>query len=45
MNYIFPVKNYHEEIYLKDDVDVLLLSALRNILNFANDHVEEHASQ
>ncbi|XP_076153676.1 interferon-induced protein 44-like [Alosa pseudoharengus] len=41
MNCIFPVKNYHEEIHLNNDIDVLLLSALTHILNFANDHVAE----
>ncbi|XP_041960374.1 interferon-induced protein 44-like isoform X2 [Alosa sapidissima] len=41
LNCIFPVKNYHEEIHLNNDMDVLLLSALTNILNFANDHVAE----
>ncbi|XP_062388395.1 interferon-induced protein 44-like [Sardina pilchardus] len=45
MNCIFPVKNYHEEIELNDDVDILLLSALSNILNFANDHVAEHLNK
>ncbi|XP_076123153.1 interferon-induced protein 44-like [Alosa pseudoharengus] len=44
MNCIFPVQNYHEEIDLNEDVDILLLSALKNILNFANDHVGEHAN-
>ncbi|XP_076153666.1 interferon-induced protein 44-like [Alosa pseudoharengus] len=38
---IFPVKNYHDENCLNNDMDVLLLSALTNILNFANDHVAE----
>ncbi|XP_076134427.1 interferon-induced protein 44-like [Alosa pseudoharengus] len=41
MNCIFPVKNYHEDINLKPDVNVLLMSALTHILNFANDHVED----
>ncbi|XP_063074562.1 interferon-induced protein 44-like [Engraulis encrasicolus] len=41
MNYVYPVKNYHEEIELRDDVDVLLLSALKPILAFANDHMQE----
>ncbi|XP_062374844.1 interferon-induced protein 44-like isoform X2 [Sardina pilchardus] len=41
LNYIFPVKNYHEEIDLNKDMDVLLLSALKHILTFANDHVAE----
>ncbi|XP_063063577.1 interferon-induced protein 44-like [Engraulis encrasicolus] len=39
MNCIFPVKNYHEEINLKNDIDVLLLSAMNFILHFANDHL------
>ncbi|XP_063067227.1 interferon-induced protein 44-like [Engraulis encrasicolus] len=39
MTNIFPVKNYHEEIDLDNDIDVLLLSALTHILNLANDHV------
>lgn len=41
MNCIFPVKNYHEEIQLNNDMDVLILSALTTILNFANDYVAE----
>ncbi|XP_063048717.1 interferon-induced protein 44-like [Engraulis encrasicolus] len=41
MNFIFPVKNYHEEIDLDNDIDVLLLSALTRILNIANDHVDQ----
>ncbi|XP_063056435.1 interferon-induced protein 44-like [Engraulis encrasicolus] len=42
MNFIYPVKNYHEEGELSNDVDTLLLYALKNILQFANDHVEYH---
>ncbi|XP_032399741.1 interferon-induced protein 44 isoform X1 [Etheostoma spectabile] len=38
MNCIFPVKNYHEEIDLDNDVDSLILSALRNIINLGNDY-------
>ncbi|XP_063048716.1 interferon-induced protein 44-like [Engraulis encrasicolus] len=41
MNFIFPVKNYHEEIDLDNDTDVLLLSAMTQILNLANDHVDQ----
>ncbi|XP_048101462.1 interferon-induced protein 44-like [Alosa alosa] len=41
MNCIFPVKNYDHEIDLNDDVDMLLLSALKNMLYFANDYVDE----
>lgn len=40
MNYIFPVKNYHEEINNNAQTDVLILTAVTNILNFANDYVE-----
>ncbi|KAL2101727.1 hypothetical protein ACEWY4_003488 [Coilia grayii] len=41
MNFVYPVKNYHEEGELHNDIDILLLSALKNIVNFANDHVDE----
>ncbi|KAF4075391.1 hypothetical protein AMELA_G00233930 [Ameiurus melas] len=40
LNYIFPVKNYHEEINNSAETDILILMALTNILNFANDFVE-----
>lgn len=38
LNYIFPVKSYHEEIHLNNNMDVLLLSALTTILNLANEY-------
>uniref|UniRef100_A0A3B3VM39 Interferon-induced protein 44-like n=1 Tax=Poecilia latipinna TaxID=48699 RepID=A0A3B3VM39_9TELE len=41
MNCIFPVKNYSEEIDLNDDVDALVLSALRNMINFGDDFIEK----
>ncbi|XP_053532182.1 interferon-induced protein 44-like [Ictalurus punctatus] len=41
MNCIFPVKNYHEESDTNNDTDVLVLLALRKILNSANDYVRE----
>ncbi|XP_032366032.1 interferon-induced protein 44 isoform X1 [Etheostoma spectabile] len=41
MNCIFPVKNYHEEIDLDSDVDSLILSALRNIINFGDDCINK----
>ncbi|XP_076839463.1 interferon-induced protein 44-like isoform X2 [Brachyhypopomus gauderio] len=43
MNCIFPVQNYHEQITNNTDMDVLLLMALRNIIDFANDYVEDQA--
>ena len=39
LNCIFPLKNYHGEIELKDEVDMLILTALRKILDLANDRV------
>ena len=36
---IFPLKNYHAKIKLKDEVDMLILTALRKIPELANDHV------
>ncbi|KAI4888383.1 hypothetical protein NFI96_003397 [Prochilodus magdalenae] len=41
INSIYPVKNYHTEITQNDDADVLILMALRDIFNFANDYVED----
>ncbi|KAM9454360.1 interferon-induced protein 44-like isoform 2-T2 [Clarias gariepinus] len=39
-NAIYPVKNYDEEITQDADVEMLILAALRDILNFANDYVD-----
>lgn len=39
MNCIFPVKNYHEEVDLNDEVDMLILSALGKIVALANDRL------
>ncbi|XP_028460480.1 interferon-induced protein 44-like [Perca flavescens] len=33
MNSIFPVKNYHEEINFNNDIDSLILSAVRDLIN------------
>ncbi|XP_051744039.1 interferon-induced protein 44-like isoform X2 [Ctenopharyngodon idella] len=36
---IFPVKNYHEEIDTEDDIDVLILKALEQIVQIADDRL------
>uniref|UniRef100_A0A3P9PUT3 Interferon-induced protein 44-like n=1 Tax=Poecilia reticulata TaxID=8081 RepID=A0A3P9PUT3_POERE len=41
MNCIFPVKNYSEEISLNDDIDSLILSALRTMVDFGDDFIEK----
>ncbi|XP_058273968.1 interferon-induced protein 44-like [Hemibagrus wyckioides] len=41
MTCIFPVKNYHEETKTNDDIDVLLLNALKQMIHYANDYTEE----
>ncbi|KAA0722594.1 hypothetical protein E1301_Tti011969 [Triplophysa tibetana] len=42
MNYIFPVKNYHDEIETQDDIDILILKALEQIVNLADDKLIEN---
>ncbi|XP_028841428.1 interferon-induced protein 44-like isoform X2 [Denticeps clupeoides] len=39
MNYIFPVKNYHEEKDLVLEMDVLILDALLQLVRFADDYM------
>ncbi|XP_034383134.1 interferon-induced protein 44-like [Cyclopterus lumpus] len=45
MNCIFPVKNYDSEIDLDNDVDSLILSSLKQIINFGEDRINFHQSQ
>ncbi|XP_056462576.1 interferon-induced protein 44-like [Gadus chalcogrammus] len=37
---IFPVKNYHEEMDLNGDIDMVILRALRQIIQIAKDQVK-----
>ncbi|XP_051744061.1 interferon-induced protein 44-like isoform X1 [Ctenopharyngodon idella] len=41
---IFPVKNYHEEIDTEDDIDVLILKALEQIVQIADDGLLDRES-
>uniref|UniRef100_A0A8C4IWX3 G domain-containing protein n=1 Tax=Dicentrarchus labrax TaxID=13489 RepID=A0A8C4IWX3_DICLA len=39
LNCMFPVKNYHSEITTDDNIDTLILSALRQMTDFGEDFV------
>ncbi|KAM7407999.1 hypothetical protein PAMA_003639 [Pampus argenteus] len=41
MSSIFPLKNYSEEIYINDDVDTLILSALTHMIHIGDDFIEK----
>ncbi|XP_065110162.1 uncharacterized protein [Paramisgurnus dabryanus] len=41
---ILPVKNYHEEMDTNPDVDVLILKALEQIVNLAQDRIDSSSS-
>ncbi|XP_028249989.1 interferon-induced protein 44-like isoform X2 [Parambassis ranga] len=41
LNCMFPVMNYSHQIDMDDDVDTLILSALKNMINFGDDFVEK----
>lgn len=41
MNCIFPLLNYSEQITNDIHTDILILMAATNIVNFANDYVED----
>ncbi|XP_014905858.1 interferon-induced protein 44-like [Poecilia latipinna] len=40
LNCMFPVKNYHEEINMNREVDALILSAMRHIIQYGDDFIK-----
>ncbi|KAA0722546.1 hypothetical protein E1301_Tti011921 [Triplophysa tibetana] len=42
MCYIYPIKNYHDEHTTNTELDILILNAVLNIVNFASDYVKDH---
>ncbi|KAM9431952.1 interferon-induced protein 44-like [Clarias gariepinus] len=45
VNCIFPLVNYHEETHVNEDINCLMLDALTQIINFANDFVIRFRNQ
>ncbi|KAG9276842.1 interferon-induced protein 44-like [Astyanax mexicanus] len=43
MNAIFPVRNYHEETEINEDVNCLMLHALTRIVRWADDYVDKYS--
>ncbi|XP_072562766.1 interferon-induced protein 44-like [Paramormyrops kingsleyae] len=41
MLHVLPVKNYSSEIELNDTCDILLLSAMKQMLNFADNYFDD----
>ncbi|KAM7379743.1 hypothetical protein PAMP_005273 [Pampus punctatissimus] len=41
MNCIYPVKNYHDEIKLSNDISTLILSILRHIIDDGNEFLDK----
>lgn len=41
LNCILPVKNYSEEIQLKEEVNSLILSALRTMIDFGDEYIDD----
>lgn len=39
--HVFPVKNYEQETQLKTNVSILALAAMRQVLVFADDFLED----
>ncbi|XP_059365021.1 interferon-induced protein 44-like [Carassius carassius] len=45
VNCIYPVKNYHEERTIDDTIDILTLDALKNMINFADENLEDQVDR
>ena len=39
--YVLPIKNYESETILDPNMDILVLNALKQTINFADDYIEE----